>query len=101
MECRMLHVCKTGDAKITSGYRLPAAHVIHTFGRSGRVAITARTNGWPRAIGDRSGSVMSMRSPPSPFRAISTGIYRFPAERAACIAVATTLEAIQPETSLE
>ena len=31
-ECRMLHGCKTGDAKITRGYRLPARHVIHTVG---------------------------------------------------------------------
>jgi O-acetyl-ADP-ribose deacetylase (regulator of RNase III) len=32
MECRMLHGCKTGQAKITKGYRLPADHVIHTVG---------------------------------------------------------------------
>ncbi len=31
-ECRMLHGCKTGEAKITKGYRLPARHVIHTVG---------------------------------------------------------------------
>src|ERR1043165_7451345 len=31
-ECRLLHGCKTGQAKMTKGYRLPARHVIHTVG---------------------------------------------------------------------
>ena len=37
-ECRKLNGCPTGEAKITKGYRLPAAHVIHTVGLSGRRA---------------------------------------------------------------
>jgi hypothetical protein len=56
-ECRMLHGCKTGAAKITRGHRLPARHVIHT-GRCGRAAATARTTSSLRATAPRS------RSPP-------------------------------------
>ena len=101
MECRQLHGCKTGDAKITKGYRLPAAHVIHTVGPvwqdgdHGEDALLASCYRRSIELCHRH-SLASVAFP-----AISTGVYRFPADRAAYIAVGTTLEAIQPETSLE
>ncbi len=97
----MLHGCKTGDAKITRGYRLPASHVIHTVGPVWQ----GGDRGEPELLAScyrRSIELChkhGLRS--AAFPAISTGVYRFPADRAAHIAVATTLEAIQPETSLE
>jgi O-acetyl-ADP-ribose deacetylase len=86
-ECRMLHGCKTGDAKITRGYRLPALHVIHTVGPA---------SCYRRAIElCRANNLASVAFP-----AISTGIYRFPAERAADIAVSTTVDALPSASSL-
>jgi O-acetyl-ADP-ribose deacetylase (regulator of RNase III) len=93
-ECRTLHGCETGGAKITLGYRLPARHVIHAVGPvwngGGRGEDEALSSCYARAIelcqGHGLGSVA--------FPAISTGVYRFPAERAAHIAVSTTVEAL-------
>jgi O-acetyl-ADP-ribose deacetylase (regulator of RNase III) len=100
MECRQLHGCKTGDAKITRGYRLPAKHVIHTVGPV--------WNGGHRGEDDllascyrrctelcRANNLTSIAFP-----AISTGIYRFPADRAARIAVASTAEALQAAVAI-
>ena len=79
-ECRMLHGCKTGAAKITRGYRLPARHVIHTVGpvwqggdhgEDDLLASCYRTS-LTLAADHRLASIA--------FPAISTGIYRFPAE---------------------
>src|SRR5450631_2484979 len=86
-ECRTLHGCETGDAKITLGYRLPARHVIHAVGPvwhgGSQREDQALASCYARAIelcqAHDLGSVA--------FPAISTGIYRFPAERAARIAV--------------
>ena len=93
-ECRMLHGCKTGDAKITKGYRLKAAHVIHTVGpvwnggKLGEDDLLASCYRRSMELCQKNnlGSVA--------FPAISTGIFRFPAERAAKIAVQTTAEAL-------
>ncbi len=99
-ECRMLHGCKTGDAKITRGYRLKAAHVIHTVGPV--------WNGGALGEDDllascyrRSMELCGRHELTSvAFPAISTGIFRFPADRAADIAVRTTIEALAAAPSV-
>jgi O-acetyl-ADP-ribose deacetylase len=93
-ECRTLGGCDTGDAKITRGYRLPAKHVIHAVGpvwsggTRGEDELLASC--YARAIAlCRENNLTSIAFP-----AISTGVYRFPAERAAAVAVSTTIEAL-------
>lgn len=93
-ECRTLHGCKTGDAKITKGYRLPAGHVIHTVGpvwnggKLGEDDLLASCYRRSIELCQQHGLASAA------FPAISTGIYRFPADRAAGIAVATVVEAL-------
>ncbi len=99
-ECRMLDGCAAGDAKITRGYRLKARHVIHTvgpvwnggdFGEEGLLASCYR-----RSIELCRGHGLASIA----FPAISTGIYRFPAERAAGIAVTTVVDALATATEV-
>ena len=93
-ECRMLHGCKTGDAKITKGYRLPAKHVIHTVGPVWNGG-TLGEDGLLASCYRRSIELCQKHGLASvAFPAISTGIYRFPADRAAGIAVATVVDAL-------
>jgi O-acetyl-ADP-ribose deacetylase (regulator of RNase III) len=93
-ECRTLHGCATGDAKITRGYRLPASHVIHAVGPvwagGNQGEDEALASCYRRALElCQSHSLDSVAFP-----AISTGVYRFPADRAARIAVLATVEAL-------
>ena len=97
-ECRDLGGCATGAAKITAGYRLPARHVIHTVGPVWRgggddedalLALCYRTS-LALAREHRLASIA--------FPAISTGVYGFPADRAAGIAVSTVITAL-PDTA--
>jgi O-acetyl-ADP-ribose deacetylase len=99
-ECRTLHGCDTGDAKITKGYRLKARHVIHAVGpvwnggQRGEDELLASC--YRRAIElCRANNLGSLAFP-----AISTGVYRFPADRAATIAVATTANALKSTPSV-
>jgi O-acetyl-ADP-ribose deacetylase (regulator of RNase III) len=90
-ECRRLGGCETGDAKATQGYKLPAAHVIHTVGpvwHGGK----ANEDELLASCYRRSLDVASQLNVSSiAFPAISTGIYGFPRQRAAKIAVSEVL----------
>lgn len=91
-ECRMLNGCKTGDAKLTKGYRLPARFVIHTVGpvwqdgRSGEPELLASC--YRRSIE----IALEKRFTTVAFPSISTGIFGYPIELAAPIAIRTVRE---------
>ncbi len=97
-ECRTLGGCETGSAKITRGYRLPAKHVIHAVGPvwsgggDGEEALLASCY---RTALDL---VATHRLNAVAFPAISTGIYRFPPDRAARIAVGTVVAELTSST---
>ncbi len=99
-ECRTLGGCEIGDAKITGGHRLPATHVIHTVGpvwhggTAGEDRLLARCYRRCLVIAAEQG----LRS--VAFPAISTGVYGFPPERAAEIAVTTVAAFLADEPSI-
>ena len=88
-ECRTLGGCETGFSKITRGYRLKARHVIHAVGpvwgggdkNEEELLASCYRTAFAHAVENRLRSIA--------FPAISTGIYRFPADLAARIAVGT------------
>ena len=88
-ECRTIGGCPTGQARLTRGYRLPASHVIHTVGPVWR----GGNAGEPEALASCYRSCLEIarlrRFKHIAFPAIATGIYGFPRDEAARIAVAT------------
>ena len=99
MECRSLRGCKTGNAKLTKGYNLPADFIIHTVGpvwQSGH-------NGEPELLANcyrKSIQIAVEKKIESlAFPCISTGIYGYPKDKAAEIAVETCSEELKNNPS--
>jgi len=88
-ECRSLNGCATGSAKITRGYRLKAKHVIHAVGP----VWNGGGNREDDLLGGCYRSALALAADHAltsiAFPAISTGVYSFPPERAARVAVGT------------
>jgi O-acetyl-ADP-ribose deacetylase len=100
-ECRRLGGCDTGDAKATTAGHLPARHVIHTVGPVWEGG-DAREEELLASCHRRSLEVAAeLGCRTVAFPAISTGVYRFPVERAARIALQTTREALQKHPQIE
>ena len=94
-ECRRLGGCPTGEARITTAGNLPARHVIHTVGpiwrggQSGEAGLLAAAYRNSLALA-RAHAVTSIAFP-----SISTGVYGYPIERAARVALSATRDALQ------
>ena len=100
-ECRTLHGCRTGEAKITQGYRLPARYVIHTpgpvwhGGGSGEEALLASCYRSCLTLAAEHGCRTV------DFPSISTGVYRFPLEKASRIALAAIAAFLAEHSEVE
>ncbi len=99
--CRLLGGCKTGQAKRTLGYSLPAKHIIHTVGpvwgggAHGEPALLASCyrESLARAIEAQASTIA--------FPSISTGVYGYPLAQAAPLAIATVREVLEAPSCIE
>lgn len=100
-ECRTLGGCPTGQARITGGYRLPARHVIHTVGPVWR----GGGHGEPELLAScyRNSLALAVEHGVHTiaFPAISCGVYGYPLDEAAQIAVGETQRFIEQHPSIE
>jgi len=100
-ECRTLKGCPTGHAKLTRGYRLPARYVIHTVGpiwrggEAGEAELLASC--YRRSIE----LAIEHRLASLAFPAISCGVYGYPVEAAADIAISTLAQAFARQEGIE
>lgn len=99
--CRLLNGCDTGDAKITKGFKLPAKYVIHTVGpiwnegkRNEEALLASCYNRSLEVAVENHCKTIA-------FPNISTGIYHFPKELAAKIAIENTTKFLEKDNTIE
>jgi O-acetyl-ADP-ribose deacetylase len=100
-ECRRLGGCEAGEAKLTNGYRLPARFVIHTVGPVWRGGGFDESELLASCYRSSLGIAAERRVKSIAFPCISTGVYGYPAELAARVAVETVHDVVRQPSTIE
>ncbi len=99
-ECRLLGGCKTGEAKLSKGYRLSAKHIVHTVGpvwrggANGEEELLAACYRRAMELAIRCGAASVA------FPSLSTGIYGYPVDLAARVAIATVRASVRRSSTI-
>lgn len=99
-ECKMLNGCETGSAKLTKGYNLPAKYVIHAVGPVWRGGENNEAELLKSCYTTSLNKAVQYGCESIAFPNISTGIYGFPKEEAATIAIETVVDFIKENERL-
>lgn len=100
-ECRLLGGCKTGQAKLTKGYRLPARFIVHTVGPVWRGGEHGEAELLAACYRNSLALAASRGATSVAFPSISTGIYGYPIDKAARIAVETVRSEAAAHASIQ
>ncbi len=100
-ECRLLGGCKTGQAKITDGYNLPAKWIIHTVGPVWRGGLNGESELLASCYRCSLQLAVEREVKTIAFPAISCGIYAYPIEDASQVAITETIRFLQGNVSIE
>jgi O-acetyl-ADP-ribose deacetylase (regulator of RNase III) len=99
--CRLLGGCKTGEAKITAGFRLPAKHIIHTVGPVWRGGANGEAELLASCYRESIRLAIEHSCASIAFPCISTGIFGYPLEAAAALAINTVQVALSKNNGLD